>query len=344
MSDSAISLLSTDELREELEKLLSTHFAGPRHIRRLRRRRSNYSSTYTIENLEIDLDHGRHLSLVFKNLSPGSLVEEAQRVRPEFLYNPHREIETYRCMLDAKTFGTPRCYGAVESVKHERYWLFLERVRGPLLWQVGRMEVWEHTARWAAALHSHYARTNGQRKTWPPALLQYNTDYCLRWVERAGNFLRTRPDARTAGWIDQFKRLAPVFERVVERMLSLPRTFIHGEFYPSNIILRRGSAKRVCPVDWEAAAIGPGLIDLAALVSGKWTEEQRKVLIRAYRDALEPAGDWPPSMDELLELVDYCQLYLAIQWLGWAGDWSPPKTHAQDWLSEAVRLSKRLGF
>jgi hypothetical protein len=30
--------------------------------------------------------------------------------------------------------------------------------------------------------------------------------------------------------------------------------------------------------------------------------------------------------------------------LGWASDWSPPKRHTQNWLSEALRLSGTLGL
>jgi thiamine kinase-like enzyme len=41
---------------------------------------------------------------------------------------------------------------------------------------------------------------------------------------------------------------------------------------------------RVCPVDWEMAAVGPGLIDLAALTAGWWTaHDSRAVTEEAAR-------------------------------------------------------------
>jgi hypothetical protein len=48
--------------------------------------------------------------------------------------------------------------------------------------------------------------------------------------------------------------------------------------------------------------------------------------------------------DELEEAMAACRLQLALQWLGWSRDWSPPPEHAQDWLSEAVCVAERLGL
>jgi hypothetical protein len=81
---------------------------------------------------------------------------------------------------------------------------------------------------------------------------------------------------------------------------------------------------------------------LAALVSGAWSEEQKAGLVKAYHRALVELGTNPPRLEELLELVDYAQLHLAIQWLGWASDWSPPKNHERNWFDEAIRVATRL--
>ena len=67
-------------------------------------------------------------------------------------------------------------------------------------------------------------------------------------------------------------------------------------------------------------------------------------MVAAYREACEPVKNWPPSLAELMEAVSWCQLHLAVQWLGWAAEWSPPEPQAQDWLREALRLAERLGL
>jgi aminoglycoside phosphotransferase (APT) family kinase protein len=51
----------------------------------------------------------------------------------------------------------------------------------------------------------------------------------------------------------------------------------------------------VCPVDWEMAAVGPGLVDLAALSAGGWTAPEREALALAYYAALVPCENWPPD-------------------------------------------------
>ena len=336
--------ISSQELRYQLEKILSSFFGRNPRIRSVRRRRSNYCSSYTLENLEVELSGSRSLSLVLKDLGPGSLLQTAREVRPQFLYNPRREIFAYRSLLNPQQFGTPICYGAVEAEAGERYWLFLERVIGRPLWQVGRFEQWERAAEWLANFHFHFTRSG---KAQPPRnpLLRYNSEHCLRWVDRAAQFVTRRNGQRTGVSAGEFIRLAKRYDQVADRLLGTDQTIIHGEFYPSNILLRRGErGPQICPIDWEVTAIGPGYIDLAALTSGAWSPDQKARLVKRYHSTLERRGARPPAMQEVAELVDYAQLHLAVQWLGWASDWSPPESHERNWLDEALGLANRLGL
>ncbi len=116
-------------------------------------------------------------------------------------------------------------------------------------------------------------------------------------------------------------------------MLALPRTVVHGEFYASNVLVATdNAAARVAPVDWELAGVGAGLTDLAALVSGGWSEPDRASIVAAY----EAAGG-------TTEGLGFARLQLAIQWLGWApATWMPPAGQRHDWLSEAVSLAEGL--
>jgi hypothetical protein len=136
--------------------------------------------------------------------------------------------------------------------------------------------------------------------------------------------------------------MVETYGRAIERLVRLPSTLIHGEFYASNILVegtREGS--RIRPVDWEMAAVGPGLIDLAALSSGAWTESQRTEMAAAYHDALLSEGWTGVPFEDLLLALDDCRLHLAIRGLGWARDWTPPAENAHDWLGEAIALCER---
>jgi aminoglycoside/choline kinase family phosphotransferase len=214
------------------------------------------------------------------------------------------------------------------------------------------MKYWKEAARWLARFHSDFAERrerNGEALGHPRErfshLLRHDEHFYTFWLAQAERFLRNGHVRSSPETRRKFGRIAAAYDRVVARLMAMPRTLIHGEFYPSNIIVRSKERSRcICPVDWEVAAIAPGLIDLGALTSGKWTLEQQTAMVAAYRSALEPVDGSPPALPELLEGVHYCQLHLSMQWLGWAADWSPPAQHAQNWLSEACRLGERLGL
>lgn len=338
--------VSRDDLQCALGTVLSQHFGKPCRIEKLRRRRSAYSSSCIIENLDVETGRGHQLSLVFKNLSPASQLPTARRVRPAFLYTPLREIETYRLLLTPSRLGTPLCYGAMTCPDHQLYWLFLERAKGPLLWQIGESESWMQAARWLGRFHTEIGILDwATRQAETAHLLRYNEGFLRQWLPRAEAFLRRQPVGQSETALHRFGRLTRNYDRVVQRVLEPPPTLIHGEFYPSNIVLRASKSRlAVCPIDWEMAALGPGLIDLAALTSGDWDDERKRAMVAAYRDALETSKGARPSLAELMESVEFCQLHLAVQMLGWATNWSPPAHQSRNWLDTACRLSGKLGL
>jgi aminoglycoside phosphotransferase (APT) family kinase protein len=146
-------------------------------------------------------------------------------------------------------------------VADARYWLFIEKVLGTELWQIGDLEVWRGVARWLAGMHETLAGSTDERH-----LIRYDAAFYTRWARRA------------AAACPDLEPLMRRYQEVVERLLALPVTVIHGEFYPSNVLV---AGQRVCPVDWEMTAVGPGLIDLAALTTG-WGDEERVAIASAY--------------------------------------------------------------
>ena len=346
MNTNARERIDFAELRPALDALLTRYRGTPAPITNLRRRLSGYSSSYTIENLAVELADGTHLQLVLKNLSPGSVLQTAKKIRPGFLYHPRNEIITYQQILAPQALGTPICYGAVEHPARDQYWLFLERVNGPLLWQVAGGETWNDAARWLARLHTAFPDAARQRENphWQH-LLHHDTAFYQIWPVRAAEFVGQRNLAADPATQTRFRQLLDGYSQVIDRLVSLPVHFIHGEFYPSTVLVEVDTAPhRICPVDWEMASLGPGLMDLATLTSGDWKETDQFAMISAYRDALCRLGSATLTLPAMIEAVDYCRLHLAVQLLGWSADWHPPERHAQNWFSEALRLANRLGL
>ena len=311
MSNEKRHRIQGDELRAALEKILA------QRVKVLRRRLCAYSSSYTVENLDVTLARGKKLRLVLKDVSPPSVLATVQQVRPHFLYHPAREIEVYENMLQPGSHGTAKCLGTVNSPELERHWLFLERVEGRLLWQSGDLAHWDAAARWLGEFHSAsngaqaLARFNARpsvaheqagplsvrelkrrERRAPPmqaalrggkTLLRYDEKFFGVWIERAEKFLKRRRAAE----LRSFGQLVKNYGRVVKRLAALPQTFIHGECYASNVIVRAGAAAgKICVIDWELAGVGPGALDLAALTAGEWNDAEKRRFVTAYREGL----------------------------------------------------------
>jgi hypothetical protein len=308
------------------------------------RRPCQFRSSFALEELDAQLDDGKSLKLMFKDMSIKGLSDKARKVKPHFLYDPVREIDTYRLLLSRGDLGTAAFYGATVDRERERYWLFMENVAAVALWQVGALDTWRQAARWLAGMHVRFAgRIDGSAPT--DHLLRYDADFYRLWPQRAQFFVYRPRGSRGRSARHALEWLASRYDQVVERLTVLPVTFIHGEFYASNVLIgEQHERPRVCPIDWEIAAVGPALIDLAALTAGRWEEDVRESLADAYRAELSELDGFDVAPDGFEPALDCCRLHLAVQWLGWAPDWSPPRAHRQNWLAEAVRLAEKLGL
>ena len=299
---------------------------------RMMRTPSIYRSSFALEDLDVEFATGRNHRFILKHTYRHALHPDAEQAKPHFLFDPQREPAVYRHVLSHDLHGTAVCYAVVAPKDIGAYVLVLERVCGQELYQVGEFEIWEEVARWLARFHRNVAHHDMQRS--PELgrhLLRYDATYYRTWLSRAREF--QKGDAPASEFLN---RLSTRYGEVVDRLSSIPSTVIHGELYASNVLVARGNPIRVCPVDWEMAGYGPGLLDLSALVSGRWGDNQRRQLFAAYVNELEASIN---DQETLWSQLQYCRLFHCIQWMGWAPKWNPPADHRQDWLSTAIGLS-----
>jgi aminoglycoside phosphotransferase (APT) family kinase protein len=333
----AAAAFDTAAVRMALDQVSDEKCGGHGLITSLRHRRSRYSSSFPVDALDVRFEDGTVNALVMKNLSRDAMLPTARATRPPFFDDPRREIDTYRNILDTRVCGTPRFYGAIGDERCGRYWLFLERIPGLQLCDVGRLATWEEAARWLGRLHaespSESLLDDWQRQA---HLVRYDRTFLELWGERAGRLL---VDARFPA--ADVRRLVLCHQRAANLLMGQAATFIHGEFYPSNILASRGAhARRLSVVDWELASVGPALIDLAALTSGDWPERRRARIIAAYRNAWVAAGRTPVPDGDFDMALNACRLHLAVRWLGWSAQWTPPERHAHNWWDEAVTTAR----
>lgn len=307
----------------------------------LSRRPFAFETSHAIDALDVRLGDGSELRLLAKDVGEAGLSVAAAGVKPPFLVEPAREIAVYRDLLGPAGLSTPRYYGATADEQEDRWWLFLERVEGEALTDVGELSAWRQTAAWAALLD--VAVEDGKARPTRSVFVRRDRAWHERWLDAAiatgEGSNREAGDARRLG-----ERLGLDRDALLDRLDALPRAFVHGELYPSNVVVAEvdGGTPRIAPVDWELAGTGPYALDLAALVSG-WRSEERLSMCRAFHESLAERRPDAPTFAELLEAVSLCRLVLALQWIGWARDWRAPEAHRHDWVAEALGLLDEVG-
>jgi thiamine kinase-like enzyme len=162
-------------------------------------------------------------------------------------------------------------------------------------------------ARWIGRFHRR--STAHLRRESLPFLNAYSAEYYLGWARRTLRFAEGL-HSRFPWLMGLCKR----FEEALALLLAPPLSVIHGEYYPGNILLRKG---KIYPVDWESAAVAAGEIDIASLTEC-WSAEIAGACEAGYRQARWPQG--PPA--EFSRRLAAARLYLAFRWLGQRPDWT----------------------
>lgn len=240
---------------------------------------------------ELDVTFASGAELTVIAKDTGSLSQEAALARAGRAGGAG-EAELYLRVLAPRGLPVPRLYGVAGGT------LVLELVRGRPLWQVAELEQWQAAA---AALADVHERTLGLDL--PAAVARADSVAGLETACAAAH-------------------------RILDR---LPRVLVHGDCYPSNVLVRDDGG--IAFVDWEQAAAGAGVLDLAALGAG-WDEASAAAIAAAY----EERSSWARALGSgpFRASLAAARLVVAARWLGAPASWRPPAEHAHDWRAEAL--------
>lgn len=335
-------------LRRALERAGSPASGRALKVTGLDRRLSPYASSLPLEEVDIRLGQGLPVRAVLKDVSDDAPTPAARAARPPFALRPRREVEVYRHFLAPRAIG-PRLLAASTGGPDERSWLLLERVDGHPLFQEGRFPVWAEVARWLARFHRQFRNSPALAEFGPVELISYDAAFFEGCMARA----RERVEAEDGLGPDRRERFQAIWAHdhtLVGRLTDTPPTLVHGDFYPSNVLVSSnsegpGKETRIQPVDWELCGVGTGLLDLAALVAGEWPDNARERLALAYaEEAGSTLGHDGDDRGLFLERLSWARLHVALRWLGSPSGWQPPGEHTRDWAAEALRLADHLGL
>ena len=208
------------------------------------------------------------------------------------------EAEVNRSVLGPRGVSAPHFHGTYQDPDTGWIWLVIDYLENATTSGETKHGL-ESAANWLGRFHAaHEGHMAGNTE-----LHTYDLDYYIGWAERTMEF--TRPFAEDLPWL---AALCTRFKDVVPVLLDRPATIIHGEFFQSNVLVEDGVTY---PVDWEAAAVGPGEIDLAS-VTDKWPAATVDRCIAQYQEAR-----WPNGAPADLEMtLDVARVYWLFRWLG----------------------------
>lgn len=271
------------------------------------------STSYAARRLMLDLADGRTLDVFLKDfgISPHAADLAVRRGA--------RERYVYEAILAGRDLGTPELYGVVWDEASGHHWLLLEFVRGRMLRQ-SPIEDWIAAAGWLGRLHRTIA---GQEPEFarPGILVNYDDAYFRDMAERALQAVGSR-----SGSLRQ--RLATALDgygAMIEGFRASRPTLVHGSYRPKNILVDPSATPaRICPVDWELAAIGPPLHDLACLAN---EVDHRPTIDRFCQAYVETAGSFGlavPRTGEMLVELDGLRLHRVLRSLARSAEWAYP--------------------
>jgi hypothetical protein len=216
------------------------------------------------------------------------------------------EALVYERVLRSCSLSAPYCYGTYVDSVHGSSWLVLEHVAGGVeLGLTTEATAMKQAAAWAGRFH---ALAEKRLPAAPlPFLTRYDAAYYAGWARRTAEY--AGPWQRRFPWLDALCRR---FEDVAAELAAAPACIIHGEYYPHNILCRKGA---IFPIDWESAALAVGEIDLAALTDD-WSADVVGPCERAYRQARWPEGTPDGAPDGLDGRLARARLFLRFRWLG----------------------------
>ena len=317
-----------DVLRECLEGVVADRFgrrAGG--ITAVERKRSKYSSFYASDVITVRLASGGELRVFLKDFGSYHHPKDSMEARRE------REIAVYRDLLPGAGLDTADYYGSVSDPAGGRFWLLLEYVEGVPVRHL-TFERWIAPAKWLGRMYGCFGR---RPALWEgcPLLVRHDATFFHSTADQA---LRSATDYSA----ELGQRLAPVvgrYDEAVAVMTAQPPTLVHGTFRPAQIITDDSTnPPRICPVDFEKAAVGASLYDLTFLVDGFDPPRLRR-LFEAYREGAAQGGVRVPDDVEMNHVVDCFRLHRVMNWLAV----SLARRYTDDVICKLVGMAEQVG-
>ncbi|MGB8956270.1 MAG: aminoglycoside phosphotransferase family protein [Tumebacillaceae bacterium] len=326
MPDSVASKLRRLLESEVLPKVCGTHTS----IADLRSVPSPSATSYAAQVVTVQLTDGATLRMFLKDFGSSRLFKEDASDRRA------RELHVYRDLLRDAELDIPTYYGAVWGQEQKRFWMVVEFVDGVPVADC-EFDSWPAATAWLARMQGLYARDPGRFER-SPLLVRHDADFFGSRAERAFSSAR-RVSGRA---VRRLRRLLSGYDDLVSLMADQPSTFVHGSYRPENVLLDDPSRpSRVCVVDWELAAIGSPLYDLARLCDG-YRGARLDHLLDSYGREAAAQGVPVPDRERMVEVLDCFCLHRVVKAISHALEKGRTQRQVSGWLGYGETIRARL--
>jgi Phosphotransferase enzyme family len=298
-----------ERLRRCLERDAVPRMVGRRaRVAQVRRTASRTATSYRSEIVSARLADGAELRFFLKDYG------SSKRPRPEAARRRDRELAVYRRLVGDGELGTARYCGAVWDDRAALHWLLLELVVGTPLRHL-ELRFWIDAARWLARFQGRFAGSPPAPEAMP-TLERHDARFFAAAAERARRSVSRYPvESRR-----RLERLLARYEGSIDLLAAEEPVLVHGHYEAANILVDVEGAARICPVDWELAALGSRLFDLASLCDGFEPPALHRIWDAYAEGAAEAGLPAAPPREELRRAVDRLRLFRVVAWLGGAAE------------------------
>jgi Phosphotransferase enzyme family len=302
----------------------------PARVAHLSRSPSRSATSYSSEVVSARLADGTELRFFLKDYG------SSRRPRPAAARRRERELGVYRQLIGDGELGTARYCGAVWDDGAALHWLLLELVAGTELRQM-ELRFWIDAARWLGRLQGRFAGAPALAGAMP-LLERHDARFFAAKAESARRSVSRYPPALGR----RLERILERYEPSIDLIAGQEQALVHGHYEAANILVggggRSGGPVRICPVDWELAALGSRFFDLASLCDGFQPPALHRIW-DAYAEAAADAGLPTPPRDRVRRLVDCFRLFRVITWLASAAEKRYPPSGVERLLARGETLA-----
>ena len=311
-------------LRACIEGIATDRFDAGIGLATLVREPFRHIGSYDCEIVTATLSNGETFDVFFKDF------RFTQQPKDDRVRRRDREVFVYQELLADAGLGTAEFYGSLWG-EQGRYWLFLEFMRGEAIREPsgGRAVL---AGDWLARMQDHFREQIPDLER-SDVLVAMDDAFFWDRAQRAVRDTRCiapKVETRLFGLVQQYTE-------AVDLLSSQPRTLVHGGYIPWHILVDENSQPpRLCAIDWELAAIGPSLFDLALFTDDAKPSCEAKIIERYCETARRLEL---PIPDHIERTIGCIRLHRVFDWLSRAVE----KEFSERKVVRLVERAERIG-